>query len=60
MPKRCHILILLACGLGAMVYVTVLSARHREPSYQGRCLSEWVIEYAEGPSPTFAFSRVAD
>ena len=40
MPKRRHILILLACGLAVVLYA-ILSIP-REPSYKGKRLSEWI------------------
>jgi len=54
MPKRRHILILLTCGLAVGLYA-LLSAP-REPSFQGRLLSEWLEEdanryYVNGSRP---------
>ena len=40
MPKRRHILILLACGLAAGL--DALLSAPREPAYQGRFLTEWL------------------
>ena len=41
-PQRRHILILLACGLAVGLYA--LLSGLREPSYQGKSLSQWVAD----------------
>ena len=43
MPKRRHIVILLACGLVVVLYA--LLSTPREPTYKGRSLSQWVEAY---------------
>ena len=47
MPKRRHILILLACGLAAMLWVTFAT---REPVYRARRLTYWVNQLGDPSS----------
>ncbi len=45
MTRRRKILLLSACGLIAVVALCFFSLREKEPSYNGRTLSEWLRDY---------------
>ncbi|MDB6058215.1 MAG: hypothetical protein JWO95_2059 [Verrucomicrobiales bacterium] len=52
MRRRWKILLLAACGLIAVVAVCFFSLREKEPSYNGRTLSEWLERYNNSSEQT--------